>query len=105
MNGRQEEVALAGLLLDRILPAVHSAMGYGFERYPSETDLAQWANGAIFGALSFYLHEYNTTGEEMSPSRISILYSAVCKLLGETLDQGGGDLDATVRRLAPELFA
>ena len=80
------------LILDRIMPALNHAMGYGKESFPDLDDLTPWMNGAIFGAVATFV---KTNNDEADLDGITKLYMCISDVLntaeGLDLDRYAGD--------------
>ena len=93
--------ASAGLIFDRLRPAVTDAFNAGVERYPDDSDEAQlaiWMSGALYGVAAHLAHEAG------SPEAAPRIFASLCELLDDVFgDEGDGTLDSAMERLVPGL--
>jgi hypothetical protein len=100
MKAASEAIVFAGLVLDSLLPSLESAMEHASATQEDGPEFTAWMNGAIYGAVSTYLHDNSKNPPAVA--QITSLCSHVSALITESMENDDFNLDVTMRRLVPE---
>jgi hypothetical protein len=94
--------ANAAMLYDRLQPVQEILREAGMARFPGvNSEATAWTNGALYGMVATYA--LLSKAEDLGVDEVDAMSAVYCEFFTEVIDNHGGNADAAIHALIPNL--